>query len=265
MSINPQQARLAGSVALVTGSSSGIGAGIARLFALEGARVVLHGRNRDAGERVVARITADGVPREHLRFVAADLVNVDECRSLVATAAELFGGLDILINNAGDFTRGRLEDTSDELWERHMALNLRAPFVLTQAAAPWMRERGGGSIVNIGSINAYVGDPNLLSYSVSKGGLMTFTRNVSQRLRADRIRVNQINVGWTLTEGEQRVQLRETGSEDWLAAAVAHKPSGRLLLPEDIARAALFFASAESALVTGSVLDVEQGPVGSRG
>src|SRR5688500_7169052 len=109
MSINPQQARLAGSVALVTGSSSGIGAGIARLFALEGARVVLHGRNRDAGERVVARITADGVPREHLRFVAADLVNVDECRSLVATAAELFGGLDILVNNAGDFTRGRLE------------------------------------------------------------------------------------------------------------------------------------------------------------
>ena len=178
---------------------------------------------------------------------------------------ELFGGLDILVNNAADFTRGRLEDTSDELWERHMALNLRAPFVLTQAAAPWMRERGGGSIVNIGSVNAYVGASNLLSYSVSKGGLMTFTRNVSQTLRADRIRVNQINVGWTLTEGEQRVQLRETGSEDWLAAAVAHKPFGRLLLPEDIARAALFFASAESALVTGSVLDLEQGPVGSRG
>lgn len=254
--------RLEGKVALVTGSTSGIGAGIAELFAREGASVLIHGRNEEAGARLIERIAGEGVPGERLAFHAADLTRVEECGGLVAAAAEVFGGLDVLVNNAGDFTRGTIDDTTVELWDFQMALNLRAPFLLTQAALSHMRARGGGSVVNIGSVNAYIGGRNLCSYSVTKGGLMTFTKNVAGQLAPDRIRVNQLNVGWTLTEGERRVQTKETGREDWLELAVPTRPFGRLLEPLDIAYAALYFASDESALVTGAVLDVEQSPVG---
>jgi NAD(P)-dependent dehydrogenase (short-subunit alcohol dehydrogenase family) len=254
--------RLEGKVALITGSTSGIGAGIATVFAEEGACVLVHGRNEEAGRRVIRELSEQGVPSDHLSFQAADLTDVEQCRALVRQAGAVFGGLDVLVNNAGDFTRGTIDGTTVELWDFQMALNLRAPFVLTQAALPLMRERGGGSIVNIGSVNAYIGGKNLTSYSVTKGGLMTFTKNVAGQLAADRIRVNQLNVGWTLTEGERRVQTKETGREDWLEAAVPTRPFGRLLSPRDIALAALYFASDDSELVTGSVLDVEQSPVG---
>lgn len=127
-----------------------------------------------------------------------------------------------------------------------------------------MRARGGGSVVNIGSINAYVGEPKLGAYSVSKGGLMTFTKNAASLLNRDRIRVNQINVGWTLTEGERRVKREDEGKGDeWIEAAMASRPFGRLLVPQDIAYAAAYFASDESECVTGSVLDLEQYPVGA--
>jgi NAD(P)-dependent dehydrogenase (short-subunit alcohol dehydrogenase family) len=127
-----------------------------------------------------------------------------------------------------------------------------------------MKTRGGGSIVNIGSINAYIGEPKLGPYSVSKGAMMTFTRNAAAALSKYRIRVNQINVGWTLTEGEQRVKREEEGKgDDWLKEAIATRPFGRLLTPQDIAFAAAYFASDDSAVVTGTVMDLEQFPVGA--
>jgi NAD(P)-dependent dehydrogenase (short-subunit alcohol dehydrogenase family) len=126
-----------------------------------------------------------------------------------------------------------------------------------------MKTRGGGSIINIGSVNAYIGEPKLGPYAVSKGGLMTLTKNAASTLNKYRIRVNQLNVGWTLTEGEHRVKLEEGKGDDWLEAATATRPFGRLLLPRDIAHAAAYFASDESALITGAVLDMEQYPVGA--
>src|SRR2546427_5754192 len=145
-----------------------------------------------------------------------------------------------------------------------MAVNLRAPFILLQASIPQMKARGGGSIVNIGSILAYVGEPKLGAYSVSKGGLMTLTRNAASLLNRYRIRVNQINVGWTLTEGERRVKREQEGKgEEWIEQALATRPFGRLLAPLDIAHAAAYFASNESECVTGSVLDLEQYPPGA--
>jgi NAD(P)-dependent dehydrogenase (short-subunit alcohol dehydrogenase family) len=126
-----------------------------------------------------------------------------------------------------------------------------------------MKARGGGSIVNIGSINAYVGSPNLGPYAVSKGALMTFTKNAACALNEYRIRVNQLNVGWTLTEGEDRVQRKQRNGGEWLEEALALRPWGRLLSPQDIAYAAAYFASDQSALVTGAVLDMEQIPVGA--
>jgi NAD(P)-dependent dehydrogenase (short-subunit alcohol dehydrogenase family) len=195
--------------------------------------------------------------------VAGDLADADVCRQIVHFAVDRYGGLDVLVNNAGITSRGSLESAPIELWDTIMAVNLRAPFVCLQAAIPSMKTRGGGSVVNIGSINAYIGLPNLGPYSVSKGGLMTLTRNAAGALGRYRIRVNQLNVGWTLTENEDRVQREEGKGPDWLADAIATRSFGRLLLPKDIAIAAAYFASDDSALVTGTVMDVEQFPIGA--
>jgi NAD(P)-dependent dehydrogenase (short-subunit alcohol dehydrogenase family) len=244
-------------VALVTGSTSGIGRGIAQRFVAGGARVVFHGL-RDS-ERAAIGDQAEA----STGFVAGDLADVDTCRRVVRFAIDRFGGLDILVNNAGITTRGYLETASVELWDRIMHVNLRAPFLCLQEAVTSMKARGGGSIVNIGSVNAYIGEPKLGPYSVSKGGLMTLTRNAAATLNRYRIRVNQINVGWTLTEGEERVKREEEHDPDWLPNAIATRPFGRLLTPEDVAAAAEYFASDASALVTGAVLDLEQYPVGA--
>jgi NAD(P)-dependent dehydrogenase (short-subunit alcohol dehydrogenase family) len=159
--------------------------------------------------------------------------------------------------------RGYLESAPIELWDDIMAVNLRAPFICLQEAVASMKTRGGGSIVNIGSVNAYIGAPKLGPYSVSKGGLMTLSRNAASALNRYKIRVNQLNVGWTLTEAEDAVQKRQGTRTDWLADALAIMPFGRLLTPHEIALAAAYFASDDSALITGAVLDMEQYPLGA--
>ncbi|MEN3338999.1 MAG: hypothetical protein V7647_2675 [Acidobacteriota bacterium] len=247
-------------VALVTGSSSGIGRGIAEHFASLGAAVVVHGRDERETLAVRERIRAAG---GNAASCIADLADVDACRGLVRFAVEHFGGLDVLVNNAASVARGYIEDAPVELWDAIMAVNLRAPFLCLQEAVKSMKLRGGGSILNIGSVNAYIGEPKLGPYSVSKGGLMTLTRNAAASLNRYRIRVNQLNVGWTLTEGEERVKRAEGKGPEWLQEAIATRPFGRLLSPHDIALAAAYFASDDSALITGAVTDLEQYPVGA--
>lgn len=252
---------LAGKVSVVTGATSGIGRGIAEHFAALGSDLVVHGRDRADGMETVRRVKAAGGNAE---YFDGDLTGENVCRALIRFAVERFGGLDILVNNAASTGRGDLEHIPVERWDLIMAVNLRAPFILLQESIAPMRARGGGSIVNIGSILAYVGEPKLGAYSVSKGGLMTLTKNAASLLNRDRIRVNQINVGWTLTEGERRVKREEEGKGDeWIEQAIATRPFGRLLVPLDIAYAAAYFASSESECVTGSVLDLEQYPPGA--
>ena len=253
-------APLAGRVALVTGSTSGIGRGIAVRLAAEGARVVVHGRDEAGAQRTLDAIAATGGDADWHR---ADLADAAACRGLVRFAGERFGGLDVLVNNAALTTRGDIESVGLDVVDRILAVNLRAPLLLIQAAIPLLRGRGGGSIVNIGSVNAYIGEPKLCPYSVSKGGLMTLTKNAAAYLNRYRIRVNQINVGWTLTEGEDRVKRLEGKGDDWLDEAVRTRPWGRLLTPDDVAHAVFYFASDQSELVTGAVMDLEQYPVGA--
>jgi len=253
--------RLDGKISVITGATSGIGRGIAEHFASLGSHVLVHGRDRNDGLETVRRVQAAGREAD---YFDGDLTDEAACRALIRRAAERFGGLDILVNNAADTGRGDLEHIAVARWDAIMAVNLRAPFILLQESIPLLRRRGGGSVVNIGSILAYVGEPKLGAYSVSKGGLMTFTRNAASLLNHDRIRVNQINVGWTLTEGERRVKREQEGKGDeWVEQAVATRPFGRLLAPIDIAFAAAYFASSESECVTGSVLDLEQYPPGA--
>jgi NAD(P)-dependent dehydrogenase (short-subunit alcohol dehydrogenase family) len=254
---------LSNRIALVTGSTSGIGKGIAEHFASLGAKVMVHGREVEAGDRLVRAIAARG---GDAAFYQGDVADEDACRGLVRATIARFGGVDILVNNAASTARNDLESTTVAFWDRMMAINLRAPYILMQEALSSMKARGGGSVVNIGSINAYIGQHNLFAYSVSKGGLMTLTKNAALGLAPHRIRVNQLNVGWTLTEGEHRVKTVEEGlGPDWLDAAVKTRAFGRLLLPQDIAHAAAYFASDDSAVITGSVLDLEQFPIGAPG
>jgi NAD(P)-dependent dehydrogenase (short-subunit alcohol dehydrogenase family) len=253
--------RLEGRISVVTGATSGIGRGIAEHFAGLGSHVLVHGLDRSNGLETVRRVQAAGREAE---YFDGDLRDEGVCRALIRRAAERFGGLDILVNNAADTGRGDIEHIPVARWDTIMAVNLRAPFILLQESIPLFRRRGGGSVINIGSILAYVGEPKLGAYSVSKGGLMTFTRNAASLLNRDRIRVNQINVGWTLTEGERRVKREQEGKgEEWVEQAIATRPFGRLLAPIDIARAAAYFASGESECVTGSILDLEQYPPGA--
>jgi len=252
-------ASLKSKIALVTGSTSGIGKGIASHFLTLGASVIVHGPDL-AGARAIAESMRSG--GHDVDAVAGDLRNVDACRQIVRDVVQRRGGLDILVNNAATVARASIEDATVDQWDTIMAVNLRAPFLLLQEAVKSMKARGGGSIVNIGSINAYVGLPQLGPYSVSKGGLMTMTKNAALALGRYRIRVNQLNVGWTLTEGEDAVQRSDGKGPDWLKDAAKTRPFGRLLLPADIAAAAAYFASDDSAVVSGAVIDVEQFPLG---
>jgi NAD(P)-dependent dehydrogenase (short-subunit alcohol dehydrogenase family) len=252
---------LTGRVALVTGSTSGIGKGIAYQLAALGAAVVVSGRSEARGREVVDTIAATGA---RAAFEPCDLTDADDCRTLVGRAVAHFGRLDILVNNAADTSRGDVRTTTIEDWDRIHAINLRAPFILMQAAVPHLETQGGGAILNIGSINAYIGEPKLTAYSAAKGGLMTLTRNAAAQLNAVKIRVNQINAGWTLTEGEDKVKREQEGKGDeWLDEAVKTRPFGRLLEPTDIAYAVAYYVSDAAACVTGSVMDLEQYPVGA--
>lgn len=253
--------KLTDRIAVITGSASGMGEGMARLFASEGCAVVISGRDEGKAKTVSDSINADGGKSI---FMRADVSIEAECRSLIDRTVENYGQIDILVNNVGLSTRGTIEDTTVELWDKLFATNVRSAFICMQQAVRYMKEKQRGSIINIGSVNAYIGEPKLMAYSATKGALMTLTRNTASYLNQYRIRVNQLNVGWTETPNEHRVKLEEEGkTANWLDEAIKTRPFGRLLQPLDIARAALYFASDDSECVTGSVLDLEQYPVGA--
>lgn len=257
----PKAFDLSGRVALVTGSTSGIGKGIAFQLGALGASVVVSGRSESRGREVVDAIAGSG---GRAAFFACDLTDEADCRSLVERAVGQFGRLDILVNNAADTSRGDVRTTKMADWDRIFAINVRAPFILMQAAVPHLEQQGGGAILNIGSINAYIGEPKLTAYSASKGALQTLTKNAAAQLNAKKIRVNVINAGWTLTEGEDKVKREQEGKGDeWLEEAVKTRPFGRMLEPADIAYAVAYYVSDAGACVTGSVMDLEQYPVGA--
>ncbi len=248
--------RLAGKVALVTGAGSGIGRGIALAFAREGAAVVVANRRPEAGTETERRIVAAG---GRARFQATDVTREADCAGAVAAAREHFGRLDVLVNNAAIFPRSTLEETTAELWESILATNLRGPFFLCKHAVPAMRAAGGGSIINLGSTNAFCGLPNLFAYSCAKGGLLTMTRNLARALAPDRIRANLLNPGWVISEGEVVVQAQEGHDTAWIEAMGRRQPLGRHQQPEDAALAAVFLASDESSQVTGVELNCDAG------
>ena len=165
-----------------------------------------------------------------------------------------------LVNAAGLTDRGTILDTDPELFDPIYAVNVRAPFFLMQDSIKIMRRESiEGTIVNIGSMSARAGQPFITAYSASKGALATLTRNTAYALLRNRIRVNALNIGWMATDGEDRIMRTFHGAQDgWLEAASAQQPAGRLIDPFEVARAVTFLSSAESGLMTGSVIEYDQ-------
>jgi NAD(P)-dependent dehydrogenase (short-subunit alcohol dehydrogenase family) len=254
---------LSGKYAIITGSTQGLGEATARLFVERGAAgLIICGRNAERGQALAAELSATGCD---VRFVQADLAQVEDCWRIVAAADESFGTVHILVNAAGASPRGTIWDTSPELWDWIMVVNIRAPFLLIQETVKIMRrDRIAGSIVNIGSLAAYGNVPILMAYATAKGALMTLTKNVAYTVMRHRIRVNILNIGWMDTPGEDALQRKYHGAgDDWLAKAEAAQPFGRLLKPEEVARAIAFLASDESGMMTGSIVDFDQSVIGA--
>jgi NAD(P)-dependent dehydrogenase (short-subunit alcohol dehydrogenase family) len=248
-------------VVLVSGGTQGVGAGIARAAVREGAAVVVTGRRADVGHAFVDELHDLG---GEARFVQADLADLDQARGTVAATIEAYGRIDSLVNAAGLTSRGSLLDTTPELFDDHVAINLKAPFFLMQdAVADMVRRQAPGTIVNVLTMSSHGGQPYLAPYSATKAGLAGLTRNAAHAHRWDRIRINGVNIGWTETEGEDVVQRTFHDADDtWLEKAAKSQPMGHLGQVDDMAALVVLLLSDRSGVVTGSVVDWDQHVIG---
>ncbi len=256
---------LAGKVVLVSGGTQGVGAAAARTAARCGAEaVVITGRRPEVAEDLVDELDALGT--EPL-FIRADVAVVDQAVASVTETVSAFGRVDCVVNAAALTDRGTLLDTTPEMFDAHVAINLRGPFFIMQAAVrDMLRREAAGTVVNVISISAHTGSSILAPYAATKGGLASLTRNAAHAHRRDRIRVNGLNIGWTATEGEDAVQRRFHGAQDgWLEEAGRDLPAGRLGDPDEIADMIVYLLSDGSGVVTGSVIDWDQTVMGGQG
>ena len=254
-------------IVLITGSSvkGSLGATIALRCAQEGAKgIILTGLvlSPKDPEELVAEIKNHGADAV---FISADLKKPQEISSLVEQVERHFGRIDGLVNAAGITTRGTIEESSVELWDEHMAINARAPFLLMQAVIRMMqRKKITGSIVNIITQSAHGGQPFITPYCASKGALLTLTKNVAHSQRFNKIRVNAILPGWMDTAGESSIQKRfHDAPDNWLELAESKQPMGKLIKPVELAGLVVYLLSDESGVITGSAIDYDQNVIGA--
>jgi NAD(P)-dependent dehydrogenase (short-subunit alcohol dehydrogenase family) len=253
--------RLDGRVVLITGGTQGVGEAVARACAAAGAAgLCLTGRDAKRGEAVAAEISKT----TPTIFVRAELEHEDQVRAVSAAAEKRFGVVDGLVNAAGLTDRGTIEDTSVALWDRLFAVNVRAPFILTQEFVRRLQaKKKPGAIVNVITRSAHGGQPFITAYSASKGALANLTKNTAHSQRRHRIRINGINVGWMDTPGEHAIKLKEGKPEDWLAGAEREQPFGRLVKAADMGVLAVYLLSEASVPMTGALIDYDQNVMGA--
>lgn len=263
--MHPMTREASTKVAVVTGSTQGLGEAIAQRLAAGkvASGLIICGRNADNGRRVARQLTSANC---RAVFVPADLARVEDCRNVIETTRREFGRIDYLVNSAATSERGTILETTPELFDRIMALNVRAPFFLIQGALELMIEQGiRGSIVNIISMSSHGGQPFLTPYSMSKGALVTLTKNAANSVLDRQIRINGLNLGWMDTPGEEAIQKRfHNATDQWLKEAERAQPFGRLIKPDEVAEVVAFLLSDKSGLMTGSIIDFDQNVVGTR-
>jgi NAD(P)-dependent dehydrogenase (short-subunit alcohol dehydrogenase family) len=249
--------RLENKVVIITGACTGIGKCIAEKCVAEGAKVVINGLEKEEGQKLI-----ENLGNEKSVLVIGDITSTETPDLLVKTAIKAFGRLDIIVNNAAFIAQSDIQTTTVAFFEKMLAVNTIAPFSLAQAAINELAKTKG-NILNIGSINAWGGEPHLMAYSVSKGALMTLTRNLGDSLfRQKNIRVNQINPGWVLTEKEKLNKKEQGMKENWYEdISDFFAPSGRIFKPEEIAAMAVFIISDECGPVSSQIFDMEQFPM----
>ncbi len=248
--------RLDNKVIIITGSTTGIGKAIAIRCVAEGAKVVIHGLEEAWGIEVLNELGEKNAVL-HISDLSVD----GSPEKLVEAAINAFGKLDAVVNNAAIVASSNIQSTDKAYLQHLLNVNTIAPFLLIKAALPYLTAQRG-CVLNIGSVNAYSGEPNLLAYSISKGGLMTMTRNLGDTLhRENGVRVNQINPGWVLTETERERKKQHGLVEDWYKDLPSvYAPAGRILWPNEIAAAAIYWLTDESGPISGQVVDLEQYP-----
>ena len=249
--------RLKGKVILITGAYTGIGNAIARSCVAEGAKVVVNGMQEDLGPKVAASLG-----QENAVYFTADITGSEVPAALVAKAIKSFGRLDAVVNNAAIIESSNITTTTMDFFRRMLAVNTLAPFAIIQAALPELAKTKG-CVLNIGSINAWSGEPDLLPYSISKGALMTMSRNLGDSLFRDHgVRVNQINPGWVLTENEKVKQRQQGMDDEWYKKLPkVFAPAQRIFEPKEIAAGAIYLLSDACGPVSGQVLELEQFPM----
>jgi NAD(P)-dependent dehydrogenase (short-subunit alcohol dehydrogenase family) len=249
--------RMDGKICVVTGATQGLGAAIARRLAAAGAKgIVITGRNAERGAHIAREIAEAHSIWAH--FLQADFGNVEDCRMVVAETDRLFGRVDVLVNSGASTARGTIIDTTPETFDALFATNVRGPYFLMQEAIKLMiAKRIQGAICNIGSISALAGQPFINAYCASKGALTTLTANTAFSVMANRIRVNQLNVGWMASDHEREIQ-GQGGDPDWEKKATAALPFGRLVDPAEAARAVNFLVSDDAGLMTGAIVNFDQ-------
>ena len=245
--------RLAGKVAIISGGARGMGAAEARLFAQEGAKVVIGDVLEEEGRQVEAEIAESGGQGLFLRL---DVTKESDWSNAVATAVSQYGRLDILVNNAAiGGTSATVEETTSELWDTTMNVNAKGVFLGTKAAIPEMRKVGGGSIINISSIWGLVGSHRSTSYHAAKGAVRLLTKSTAIQYAGEGIRANSVHPGPIATSMTEGGRADPDSNEWWLT----HTPLGRWGEPEEVAYGVLFLASDESSFMTGSELVIDGG------
>jgi len=249
--------RLNNKVILVTGGYTGIGRAIVERCLEEGAKILANGLREEKAAELMEHLASDNVITH-----TQDITDDNAPQKLIEIAIKSFGKLDAVVNNAAIIRPSNMATTDMSFLKRMLAVNTLAPFAIIQAALPHLT-KSKGCVLNIGSINAWSGEPNLLAYSISKGALMTMSRNLGDTLfRENGVRVNQINPGWVLTDNEFVNQKEQGKKDDWhLNLPEVFAPAKRLFKPEELATAAIYLLSDESGPVSGQVLEVEQFPM----
>ena len=249
--------RLQNKAAIVTGGASGIGRAICELFAAEGARLTIADIDAEGGAQTLSSVRAAG---GEAQFVATDVSNEADVGRMIAAAADAYGAVDILVNDAAAFVFGEVESISDADWQRVFGVNVIGQAYCVKHALPHMKAAGGGAIVNIASVSSFIAQPGFIPYNASKGAVMQLTRCLALDLAPHNIRVNCVCPGAVLTPATER-HRRFVGAErdEFLSEAGASNFMKRIADPREIAYGALFLASDEASFVTGTPLIMDGG------